>query len=194
MFRSLSVAYDGCQCGSSPHSTQRVGMSWTLSSETTLQKSHFMMFCRWLLRSQVSKSALSKNGSTSLPCHISQILSLTLFPLLTNETSSACCVSYDETALDYIKKFYTAEKLSAYNVAFQEFRDLWFEGKVSWKGYILTSSARERLDNHPCEKSEGKCVKMKPNGWMDPLFCFQSSYEESLEHVLGVELYPTIVI
>lgn len=106
----------------------------------------------------------------------------------------ACRVSADETALDYMKKFYTAEKLSTYNVAFQEFRDLWFEGKVSWKGYQLTSGAREWLDQHPCKKSEGKCVKIKSKRMMDPLFCFKSSYEELLEEVLHVELYPTIVI
>lgn len=106
----------------------------------------------------------------------------------------ACRVSTDETALDYIKKFYNEAKLSVYILAFQEFRDLWFEGKIYWESYSLTSDASDWLAWHTEKKSTGKCVHLKQKSFMDRLFIFKTHEEEMLEILLGRELYPSIVI
>lgn len=102
-----------------------------------------------------------------------------------NILALACRVGVDQATLDYVKKFYPVEKLTTYTVAFQEFRNLWFEITVPWKGYQLTSEASEWLQMHPHKKSNGKEKTIRPLFTGDALLCFRTSYEEFLDELDG---------
>ena len=73
-----------------------------------------------------------------------------------NMCNLSCRISVDENTLKILEKFYPADLLSPYYIAFDRIRNFWFRGRVVWRGFRLTEEARDWLNNNPRKRSKNR--------------------------------------